>query len=145
MTEEQEKKPKIVVDSDWKEQVQAEKEAAKKAAEKESTEQRTTDQLPPPSFPLLVSSLATQTLMAMGQIPDPDGKMVAQLDHAKHTIDMLAMLETKTKGNLTSEEEAMLDQVLHELRMAYVAISKNPAAAAQDPAATPEIVKPGDV
>jgi hypothetical protein len=144
MTEEQEEKPEIVVDSDWKEQVQAEKEAARKAAEEQPHEEQTADQLPPPSFQLLVSSLATQTLMAMGQIPDPEGKMTAQLDHAKHAIDMLAMLETKTKGNLTGDEATMLDQVLHELRMAYIAISKNPAAV-QDPAATPDIFKPGDV
>ena len=63
---------------------------------------------------------------SMGQIPDPEGKVVFELKHAKHTIDMLAILDEKTKGNLDAEETAMMQQVLHELRMVYVAISKSP-------------------
>ena len=137
MTDEQEGKRKIVVDSDWKEQVQAEKEAAQRPATDEPPPEESENQLPPATFPLLVSSLATQALMMMGQIPDPGGKVSVELDHAKHTIDMLGMLEEKTKGNLTTEEAAMMEQVLHQLRMVYVAVAKNPDAA-------PDLFTPGE-
>ena len=68
----------------------------------------------------------------MGQIPAPDGKPVIQLDHAKHFIDTLGVLEEKTKGNLTSDEAAMLTNVLHELRLLFVSVGK------QSGAETPE-------
>jgi hypothetical protein len=137
MTEEQEGKPKIVVDSNWKEQVQAEKEAAQQSPKDEPTPEESASQLPPATFPLLVSSLATQALMTMGQIPDPEGKASVELDHAKHTIDMLEVLDEKTKGNLTTEEAAMMQQVLHQIRMVYVAVAKNPTAA-------PDLFTPGE-
>ena len=80
--------------------------------------------LPPASFAVLVSSLATQTLAMLGQIPLQDGKPILRLDHAKHHIDTLAMLEEKTKGNLEASEMVMLNNVLHDLRMTYVQASK---------------------
>ncbi|MFV1965767.1 MAG: DUF1844 domain-containing protein [Pirellulaceae bacterium] len=137
MTDEQKDKPRIVVDGDWKEQVQAEKEAARQAAEQKTPEKPSADPLPPASFSLLVSSLATQALMWMGQIPDPEGKSNVQIDHAKHSIDMLGMLEEKTKGNLTPEESVAMDQVLHELRMVYVAVAKTPPD-------SPDLATPGE-
>jgi hypothetical protein len=78
-------------------------------------------QLPPPSFSLLAATLGSQAMVAMGHIPDPlSGKSESRLDLAKHAIEMLAMLEQKTKGNLTPDEAAMLESILHQLRMAYV-------------------------
>jgi hypothetical protein len=85
--------------------------------------------LPPPSFSLLIHTLSLQALAALGQVPDPSGKVTApRLDLAKHTIDTLGILEEKTRGNLTSEEAALLERILHELRLAYVALSRRPAA-----------------
>jgi hypothetical protein len=85
--------------------------------------------LPPASFSLLVQTLSLQALAALGQVPDPAGKATGpRLDLAKHTIDLLGILEEKTKGNLTAEEAALLENILHELRLAYVALSSRPAA-----------------
>lgn len=86
--------------------------------------QKTTGtELPAPSFSMLVSSFAAQAMAAMGKIPDPvEGHAVVRPDVAKHFIDILGMLEEKTKGNLTGEEEKMMDGILHELRMTFVLI-----------------------
>jgi hypothetical protein len=82
----------------------------------------TSEKLPPPSFSLLVATLGSQAMVALGQVPNPlDGKTEVRLDLAKHAIEMLAILEQKTKGNLDAEEARMIEAVLHQLRMAFVA------------------------
>jgi len=82
------------------------------------------EKLPPPSFALLVASLGSQAMVALGQVPNPpDGKTEVRPDLAKHAIEMLAILEQKTKGNLDADESRMLDGVLHQLRMAFLAAS----------------------
>jgi len=125
MTDETGDKPKIIVDEDWKSQAQAEKEElARKQAEKKHSEDAS-QELPPASFAMLVSSLATQAMVSLGRIPI-EGKLIKQLDLAKHHIDLLTVIEEKTKGNLTAEEEGMLTNVLHELRMDFVAGGYHP-------------------
>lgn len=112
--------PKIIVDSEWKSRVESEKEALK---HQEQQPTHPSGELPPASFPMLVSTLVTQALVALGQIPDPfSGKPELQLPVAGHFIDTLAILEQKTKGNLTPDESAMLTDVLHQLRMAFIAV-----------------------
>ncbi len=129
-TDQDQEKPKIIIDDDWKSQVQAEKEALKdKEDEKEDQdegEQKQSEEapleLPPATFPILVTTFATQAMAALGQLPDPiEGKPVVRKELAKFQIDMLGVLEEKTKGNLSSEESNMLTDVLHQLRMAFVA------------------------
>ena len=72
---------------------------------------------------MLVSMLATQAMIGLGQIPDPlENKPAVKLEVAQHHIDMLGVLEEKTKGNLTDEEENMLSNIAYQLRMAFVAI-----------------------
>ena len=116
--------PKIIVDSDWKSRVQSEKEAIK---EQEQQPRREGQELPPASFPMLLSTLVTQALVALGQIPDPiTGKPEFNFPVAGHFIDTLAMLEVKTKGNLTDDEAAMLGDVLHQLRLAFVSVQSSP-------------------
>jgi len=81
--------------------------------------------MPPPTLESLVTVLATQALIAMGQIPDPQsGQPVVELDQASHFVELLGMLETKTAGNVTPEEAQLLEDVLHQLRMMYVAAKK---------------------
>jgi hypothetical protein len=94
----------------------------------ESSNPSTPQSLPPPSFSLLVATFASQATVAFGQYPNPiDGKTEVRLDLAKHAIDMLTMIEEKTQGNLTPDEAAMLEGVLHQLRLAYVeASAKHP-------------------
>jgi hypothetical protein len=82
-------------------------------------------QLPPPSFQLMVMTFASQAMVAFGQVPNPiDGKTEVRLELGRHAIDMLDILEQKTKGNLTTEEASMLEGVLHQLRFAFIEATK---------------------
>ena len=83
------------------------------------------NQLPPPSFSLLVATFASQAAVAFGQVPNPiDGKTEVRLELGRHAIDMLDILEQKTKGNLTAEEAGFLENMLHQLRLAFVEAMK---------------------
>ena len=153
MNETPEGEKKIIVDEDWKSQAQAEKEAleAKKTAAQQEgaaapesadqpdagpaeaerpaeTESPHDPEIPiPASFGVLVSTMATQVMAALGQLPkELTGLDKPQPNLAKHHIDMLSVLEEKTKGNLTPEEARMLEDALHQLRMLYVSV-KNAA------------------
>jgi len=88
------------------------------------TEQLDLNKLPPADFNMLVTMFTTQALVALGMVPSPDGQTMKQLPLAKHFIDLLSILQTKCKGNLTGHESNLLENSLHELRMAYVAASK---------------------
>ncbi len=78
-----------------------------------------------------MTTLATQAMVALGQLPDPfENKPVVNLELAQHHIDMLAMLEAKTKGNLDPDEAEMLAAVLHQLRMVYVMMRNRPTGGA---------------
>ena len=124
----QREKPKIIVDDDWKAQAQAEKE--KLTEQPETGEEGKPPgsgprELPPANFPTLVSSLVTQILYSLGGMEDPKTKKrYVDLDLAKHHIDMLSVLEDKTRGNLSDEEKKLLDQALYETRMQYVQIAQ---------------------
>ncbi len=121
-------KPKIIVDDDWKAQAQAEKEKLDEQAkeqEDKGPQGPAARELPPPTFSTLISSLAAQTMLAMGGMEDPRTKRrIVDLALAKHHIDTLAALEEKTKGNLTDEEVKLLDQVLYQVRMQYVQMAQ---------------------
>ena len=125
-------KPEIFVDDDFKSQVAAEKEALKQqTVEKESAGDSNESaaeqpmQMPPASIMLLISTFASEAMVAMGQIPNPmTNEQTINLDHASYAIDMLAMLKDKTKGNLSDEEESTLIDVLHQLRMAFIAVKQ---------------------
>jgi hypothetical protein len=76
--------------------------------------------IPPIDLTTFVLSLSTQALIQLGEVTGPDGTVAKDLMMARHTIDLLALLEAKTKGNLTGEEEQLLQQVLYDLRMRFV-------------------------
>jgi hypothetical protein len=79
-------------------------------------------------FMQLVLQQSNMALMLLGQVPHPEtGKTMKDLDAARLFIDLLEMLETKTKGNLTRQEEALLKQSLMTLRLTYVDAVKSPA------------------
>ncbi len=112
---------KIIIDEDWKSQVEAEREALDQ--EPSQPEKAEPQAFPPASFEMLASMLATEAMMAMGQLPVPGSEKVeANLEQARYMIDMLEMLAEKTKGNLELPEENALKDLLHQLRMAFVAI-----------------------
>jgi hypothetical protein len=80
-----------------------------------------TAQLPEINFPTFVASLNASALLHLGVIEDPStGQKSKNLPMAKQTIDILSMLESKTKGNLTTEEENMLKNILYDLRILFV-------------------------
>ena len=115
---------KIIIDEDWKEQAQKEKEALAAEEENEDMENAGRGPLPPGDFAALISMLMTQSLFAMGflQVQGQDPRE-PDLEMAKYNIDMLQTLEEKTKGNLTDQEEKVLADTLNQLRMAYVKVS----------------------
>ncbi|HDQ39482.1 MAG TPA: DUF1844 domain-containing protein [Desulfonatronum sp.] len=77
--------------------------------------------MPQVCFPTFVLSLSSSALMHLGEVPDPEtGKPMENILMAKHTIDILAMLAEKTRGNLNAEEAKLLKDMLFELRMKYV-------------------------
>lgn len=122
-------KPKLIIDEDWKSQVQAEKEALER--QKEHPPQpppAAAGPLPPATLAMLLTTLATQALVGLGQIAHPaSGKAEIQLDEAKHFIDTLEMLETKTAGNRTPEEDRLFVNLLHELRLGFVEVQSQVA------------------
>ncbi|MFN8598955.1 MAG: DUF1844 domain-containing protein [Candidatus Binatia bacterium] len=78
-----------------------------------------------PSFGTLLISLSTQALMHLGEIPDLEGGQPRlDLAAARHIIDLIAVLERKTQGNLDADEAALLERILYDLRMRFVAISR---------------------
>src|SRR5262245_58627102 len=95
------------------------------------------DTIPPPSasggethgempvtFASFVISLGSSSLMLMGEQLDPQqATLPVNLPQAKEIIDLLSVLETKTKGNLTNEEQAVLRDMLYALRMKYVSLT----------------------
>jgi hypothetical protein len=144
----------IVADEDWKSRVQAENaaleqkfraekpsatkdqsgtvtppEARPQPVAQEQAPQR--EQLPPfpeASLATLLAMLSNQAMVALGLIRNPvTGKAEKELPLARYFIDLIDVLEQKTKGNLDPDEAAALDETLHTLRMAFVHRSKETA------------------
>jgi len=124
--EEKKEEKKIIVDEDWKQEAQREKEVL--AKQEEAKRKKTTEEkagrgpLPRGDFAALISMLVTQALFSLGmvQIEGQDEKKEPDLALAKYNIDMLETLQEKTKGNLSKEEEKVLENTLGQVRMAYV-------------------------
>lgn len=129
---------KIIIDEDWKHQVEREKEELERKGRAEAgaaTQTAAADQtaageppemrMPPASFEMLLTTLATEAMVALGQIPHPaTGRPEPDLEQAKFFIDTIEILQEKTKGNLTPLEAQGLEDLLYQLRMAYVAVGR---------------------
>ena len=119
----------IQIDDDWKAQAKAEK---VKLAEKEQHASANAPTgpggqaaLPPADFKGLIGVLASQAIMGLGAMPDPQGRgVMIDLDGAKFAIDLLSVVEEKTKGNLSADEDQELAAVLGELRARFVQVTK---------------------
>lgn len=97
---------------DREKQVQAETEGQTQAASEKD--------LLPLDFPTFILSLSTSALINLGVFENPVTKtMEKEPQIAKQTIDLIDLLRQKTKNNLTEEEERLMDNVLHELRLLY--------------------------
>lgn len=92
-----------------------------------------------PLFMQLVISLQAGAMQQMGKVASPlTGKVERDLDMAKHSIDMLAMIDEKTKGNLGEEEQKLLSHLLYELRLNYVDELKKEGEARKEETTSPE-------
>jgi hypothetical protein len=99
--------------------------SAKKAEDRRDSGSGKGPELPRVNFSMFVLSLSSSVMMALGEIEDPiSGKAEKNLSMARHTIDILAMLEEKTRGNLAKDEGELLTSILYDLRMAYVRAAK---------------------
>ncbi len=77
--------------------------------------------MPMVTFTTFVLSIASSALVHLGEVPDPEtGEQQANLEVAKHNIDILSMLKDKSAGNLDGEETRLIEGVLYELRLKYV-------------------------
>lgn len=117
------------VDESWKEQAEREKRAAETAAspagqpgpQPAGRSAARPEEPPQARFDLFLSGLAMEALIALGDMPHPaTRKQAANLPQAKYLIDLLGILEEKTKGNMTVDEEKLLKDALYQLRMRYL-------------------------
>ncbi len=93
--------------------------------------------LPPANFAFLVESILMQTQMQLGllRLGETDEENEPNLPVARHSIDMLAMLQEKTRGNLTTEEQRLIENGLTELRFRFIQVSDDLKKKAETPAA----------
>lgn len=134
--------PKLHVDSDWKAQAQAEKERlSKQEAEKGPRPGR--DEMPPADFRSLMGLLASQAIGGLGGYQDEQGRAMVDLMGSRFAIDLLGVLEEKTKGNLTEEEAKDLKEVLAELRSRFVQIAQLVATRMASGQGVPTAPRPG--
>ncbi len=141
-----EEQPSLHIDTDWKKQAQEEKKRLTEQEQKKAPAGspaptsspaapagmpragagagRGERGLPPATFTTLVQSIVTQVLFYLGELSTRGAEPAVNLDMAKHNIDMLGVIEAKTKGNLTAEEQSLLDGALYESRMRYVSIAQ---------------------
>ena len=97
------------------------KEAKKEPSKQEEAKDEPQAPLPEINFATFIVSLNASALLHLGVMEDPiAGKKVKNLSMGKQTIDILGMLEEKTKGNLSKEEENLLKNILYDLRIIYV-------------------------
>jgi hypothetical protein len=105
-----------------KESVKAEREEErKKDKDREEKKEKGAAPLPEVNFSSFILSLSSSTLLHLGEIADPQsGEKKKDMALAKQSIDIISLLKDKTKGNLTQEEEKLLDHLLYDLRMRFV-------------------------
>lgn len=130
--------PQKKVDESWKERVEQEKlrsdrqaaaagvrtgeVASRQPAQAEGRPTGAAEELPEARFDLFISGLAMDAVIALGDMPHPvTKKQASNLPHARYLIDVLGILEEKTRGNLSVEEERLMKDLLYQLRMRYMA------------------------
>jgi hypothetical protein len=112
------------IDADWKEEAAREKERLAEQERQERQEKGATRTAPgeaPATFVELINLLAMQAAIGLGGLQGPGGERIPPNPiAAKHHIDLLEVLKSKTEGKLTEDEQRALDSVLYELRTQYV-------------------------
>ena len=128
---------KIIVDDDWKTQAQAEKQKLADDVAEQQAQAAQQQKIPEASITTLTNQLATQAMMSLGGMADPNsgGQVMVDPVAAKYYIDTLVLLKEKTVGNLSEDEATLLEQVAAELQMAFVTVMKHLDAQGATPAA----------
>ena len=104
---------------------QASSETSDEQLSEEQVDELESVEFPEASFDMLLMQHHTQAMLAMGMIPDPaTGQVIKNKSAAKFHIDMLGIIQERTKGNLNQGEEEALNGVLHNLRMMFVEVNK---------------------
>ena len=104
---------------------QASSETSDELLSEEQVDELESVEFPEASFDMLLMQHHTQAMLAMGMIPDPaTGQVIKNKSAAKFHIDMLGIIQERTKGNLNQGEEEALNGVLHNLRMMFVEVNK---------------------
>lgn len=86
-----------------------------------------------PMFLGLIASLHSSGMIQLGKLANPvTGKAERDLEGVRQTIDLLGMLQTKTRGNLSDDESRFIERALYELRLNFLEESRNPASAVPD-------------
>ena len=118
------------VDESWKDNVKKEKEAVESTAQPSAKSEPNAEEPshPEPSFSSLITTLGMQAFVALGEFQDhaaAEHAASVDLAQAKSLIDLLQILSEKTKGNLTVDETAMLQEILYGLQMKFIEKSGN--------------------
>jgi len=119
------------VDESWKERVEQEKSAGPQRPGPESpreaerpggdTGRAAPEELPQARFDLFIQGLLMEALIALGEMPHPaTRKHTANLPQARYLVDLLGVLEEKTRGNLSVDEDRLLKDAVYQLRMRYL-------------------------
>ena len=126
MAEEKNKdEKKIIIDEDWKQEAKKEKEVLAEEEEQKKNQEQPQHRGPLPKGDLaaLISMLTTQAFFSMGAFKIEGQQHEPDLELARYNIDMLETIEEKTKGNLSEQEQKVLQDTLNQVRMAYVKIA----------------------
>lgn len=119
--EKKEKEPDLKVTDSRRFTQEGEARGGADADEAKSADKKGTKPLPEIDFPTFILSLATSAQVHLGVIANPStGKQESDLSLAKQTIDILGVIQEKTKGNLSDDEGRLLEHLLYDLRMMYV-------------------------
>lgn len=132
---------KIVIDEDWKSQVERERQEAQAAEPASEPREEEIEELS--IFDNLVASLSAQTLMSLGLVAQEDeAEVYIDFNSARQLIDILMMLREKTEGNLTDVESANLKEAVGELQRVFTARVQQSQEAPTDLPGGPEIATP---
>jgi hypothetical protein len=108
-----------------RDQQQPEPQAGAAASPPPDERQDKAHHLPPADFTTFILSLSSSALMHLGELPGgQQGQPARDLPMAKHTIDLLSLLQEKTRGNLSADEDSLLESLLYDLRLRYVELAK---------------------
>lgn len=120
-------KRKFTADGEVKKESETDRDGSRVAAESrgettgKAKQEHEPVKLPEITFPSFILSLSSSAFLHFGEIPDPiSGMKERNLPLAKQTIDILGIIKDKTQGNLTGDEEQLLENLLHDLRIKYV-------------------------